>query len=124
MTDQVVEQLAGLSVAEGGVGGGGGEGGEGGEHVSTSPGADGPTGSGNGTSASGDAESHATTTARAVSDRRKLFVGGLPQGSTEERIAAVFAPYGTVEEVRACRASSLPIHPPSPRARPVAVSPL
>jgi len=46
---------------------------------------------------------HADADARALapgtSDQRKLFVGGLPQGATEELIDAVFAPHGSVEEV-------------------------
>lgn len=45
--------------------------------------------------------SRADSASRAVHDMRKLFVGGLPQGSTEEAISAVFGPFGEVEEVRA-----------------------
>lgn len=46
------------------------------------------------------ADAASANQARPGSDSRKLFVGGLPQGSSEEQVTTVFAPHGKVEEVR------------------------
>ncbi|KAG8468438.1 hypothetical protein KFE25_013521 [Diacronema lutheri] len=69
-------------------------------YSAAAPGGDvgGAAGGGDGAK-SAAAPSAVDAAARAASDSRKLFVGGLPQGSTEEAITDVFAPFGVVEEV-------------------------
>lgn len=85
-------------------------------YSAAAPGGDvgGAAGGGDGAK-SAAAPSAVDAAARAASDSRKLFVGGLPQGSTEEAITDVFAPFGVVEEVRARLSSPADV---ARRARP------
>lgn len=98
MTD-LAEKLADLSVADSAPAASAGAAREDATPSTAAPSATAATGDG-----AGGLE-RAESAPRAGSDNRKLFVGGLPQGSTEEQIAAVFAPFGVVEEVHLIKPS-------------------